>query len=74
MGRSERKPKVDLDSLGSTTTVTVAGAILGISRGAAYQAARNGQLPTLRIGRRLVVPTAQLRQMLEGEVASPLKG
>jgi excisionase family DNA binding protein len=37
---------------------------LGISRGAAYEAARRGELPVIRIGRRLLVPTAELRKML----------
>lgn len=41
-----------------------AGSCLGLGRTAAYQAARRGDIPTLRIGRRVVVPTAQLRSML----------
>jgi hypothetical protein len=40
------------------------GEILGLSRQSAYGAARRGEIPTLRIGRRLVVPTAKLRQLL----------
>jgi excisionase family DNA binding protein len=50
----------------SRTTVTVdeAGAIVGISRASAYQAANSGDLPTVRIGRRLLVPVAQLKRML----------
>lgn len=47
-----------------TMTVEDAGEALGISRGSAYEAARSGDLPTIRIGRRLVVPTAALRRML----------
>ncbi len=47
-----------------TMTVEDAGEALGISRGSAYEAARSGQIPTIRIGRRLVVPTAALRRML----------
>jgi excisionase family DNA binding protein len=47
-----------------TMTVEDAGEALGISRGSAYEAAKNGQIPTIRIGRRLVVPTAALRRML----------
>ncbi len=45
-------------------TVEHAGRILGIGRSAAYQAASRGDLPTIRIGRRLVVPTARLRALL----------
>jgi len=41
-----------------------AGEILGLSRQSTYGAARRGEIPTIRIGRRLVVPTARLRRML----------
>ena len=57
--------RIDLDTLPPTISVTEAGQILGIGRASAYAAARAGELPSLRIGRRLVVPTARLRQMLE---------
>jgi excisionase family DNA binding protein len=50
-------------------TVQEAGAILQISRGAAYQAAKTKQLPTIRIGRRLLVPVAALERMLSGNTA-----
>ena len=45
-------------------TVSEAAEMLGISRGLGYEAARTGQIPTLRIGRRIVVPVARLKQML----------
>ncbi len=38
--------------------------LLGISRNAAYEAARTGQIPVLRIGRRVLVPTHKLRELL----------
>jgi hypothetical protein len=38
--------------------------VLGVSRGSAYEAARRGEIPTIRIGHRLVVPTAALLRML----------
>lgn len=47
-----------------TVTVTEAAKILGISRGSAYEAARTGQIPVIRVGRRLLVPTAPLAAML----------
>lgn len=47
-----------------TVSVPVAGKALGLSRDAAYDAARSGDLPTLRFGRRVVVPTNKLREML----------
>jgi excisionase family DNA binding protein len=51
----------------STFTVEEAGCkILRLSRDSAYEAARTGALPTLRIGRRLIVPRRALERMLEG--------
>ena len=47
-----------------TMTVEQAAAALGVSRGTAYQAVRTGQLPTVRIGRRVLVPTEGLRAFL----------
>ncbi len=47
-----------------TLTVPEAGQILGLSRALAYDAAARGEIPTLRIGRRLLVPTAQLLGLL----------
>jgi excisionase family DNA binding protein len=48
-------------------TVNIDGAAreLGLSRNAAYEAARRGEIPTIRIGRRLLVPRAALDAMLE---------
>ena len=40
--------------------VKQACALLGISRSAGYRAAAVGDLPTIRLGRRLYVPTARL--------------
>ncbi len=37
---------------------------MGLSRQSAYDAAARGDLPTLRVGRRLLVPTAALRRLL----------
>jgi excisionase family DNA binding protein len=51
-------------------TVGEAAAILQISRGAAYQAAKNRELPTIRLGRRLLVPVAALERMLASGTAA----
>jgi excisionase family DNA binding protein len=48
-----------------TITVEDAARLLGISRGLAYEAARRGELPTIRIGRRLLVPRARLLELVE---------
>jgi excisionase family DNA binding protein len=44
--------------------VPEAGALLGLSRNAAYAAAKNGTLPTIRIGRLIRVPKEAIRKML----------
>lgn len=54
-----------------TLTVEEAAGVLGVSRGAAYKAAQTGEIPTLRIGRRIVVPTARLLALLGGEDLPP---
>ena len=53
-----------IKDLPPTISVEEAGEILGVSRRSAYRAAENGELPTLRLGRRLVVPTPKLLAML----------
>ncbi|MGE0652802.1 MAG: helix-turn-helix domain-containing protein [Alphaproteobacteria bacterium] len=45
-------------------TIQEAGALLGLCRNSAYDAARRGELPTIRIGRRLLVPKAAIAQMM----------
>lgn len=47
-----------------TCTVPEAARLLGIGRDAAYRAATTGTLPTLRLGRRLVVPVPKLLALL----------
>ncbi|MCO6390542.1 DNA-binding protein [Aliihoeflea aestuarii] len=48
-----------------TIPVPVAGRLFfGLARGAAYDAARSGDIPTIRIGRRLVVPVVPLAEKL----------
>ena len=49
----------------SVLTVEEAAAVLRISRQSAYAAARAGELPTVKIGRRLLVPRARLEALLE---------
>jgi len=46
-------------------SVEEAGALLGLSRSAAYRAAQSGELRTLRYGRRLLVPTVPLLRLLD---------
>ncbi len=48
-----------------TLTVTEAAKVLGISRALAYELVARGELPSLRLGRRLVVPRKALDELLE---------
>jgi excisionase family DNA binding protein len=52
-----------------TVTIAEAAQMLGIGRNAAYEAAKKGQIPTIRIGHRLLVPAAALERMLSGNAA-----
>ena len=47
-----------------TITVERAGQLLGISRGLAYDLIRRGELPAVRLGRRLVVPVGAVESLL----------
>jgi excisionase family DNA binding protein len=63
--RRNLEPKTDVNRL--TLTVPEAGKILGICRNAAYEAASTGEIPTVRIGRRLLVPKKALEKILAGD-------
>ena len=47
-------------------TVPEAADLLGICRNAAYEGVRRGEIPSIRIGKRLVVPRAAFEEMLKG--------
>jgi excisionase family DNA binding protein len=49
-----------------TYTVVAAARLLGICRNTAYQLVASNQIPTIRLGRRLLVPKAALDRLLEG--------
>ena len=46
-------------------TVEEAAQLLGISRSFAYEAVKQGEIPSMRIGRRILVPKAALQRFLE---------
>lgn len=58
-------------------TVDEAADVLGIGRTSAYEAVRRGEIPSIRVGRRLMVPKAQLDRLLSGDdrtrVSGPLR-
>ena len=45
-------------------SVVEAGQVLGVGRVAAYAAVRRGEIPSVRIGRKILVPKVALQQML----------
>ena len=45
-------------------TIEEAGKLLGLGRSGTYEAARRGDIPVLRIGRRWLVPRVALDKML----------
>lgn len=52
----------------ATTTIVEAAKRLRIGRNQAYEAAHRGDIPTIRIGKRWLVPTGALDRLLSGEV------
>ena len=63
--QTENSPKGDeAPPRGTMRLWPEAGHRLGIGRAATYEAARNKQIPTIRIGRRILVPVAALERML----------
>ena len=50
----------------ATITIEQAGQALGVSRNSAYAAAQRGEIPVIKIGRRLLVPKVAFERMLEG--------
>lgn len=55
-----------IQALPPTISVPEAGRLLGLGRNAAYRAAARDELPVLRIGGKLRVPTQPLVEMLTG--------
>ena len=48
------------------------GRALGLGRNATYEAIRRGDIPSIKIGKRVLVPRAALERLLAGE--SPVTG
>jgi len=59
-----------MDETRLTITVEEAARLLGISRGLAYEMARIGKIPTIRFGRRLLVPRRALERLLGESVTA----
>ncbi len=60
MEKDEQAPK------GPTTTVPKAGSYFyGLGRAASYEAAKRGDIPTLKVGKKLIVPLVAMYRKLE---------
>jgi len=55
---------MEVDTL--TLKVEDAARILGISRNTAYSLVAQGQIPAIRLGKRIVVPKHSLERLLDG--------
>lgn len=63
-----RGPVAKSDDVRSPVVYTIRefATLAGIGLHSAYQAAREGRIPSLRFGRRIVIPKAALDAMLDG--------
>ncbi len=52
-----------------TLTVKETQIILGLSRSLVYQAIETGEIPSVRIGKRILIPKAALYRLLEATVS-----
>ena len=51
-------------SKAATMTVSQTAVVLGISRWSAYECVREGSIPSIRLGRRIVVPRRAIDELL----------
>ncbi len=52
-----------------TLSVHEASNLLGLGRGSVYEAIRTGQIPSIRVGRRILIPRAALERLLASPMA-----
>lgn len=72
MDRDTERPTIPTAADRPWMRVEEAGrAAFGLGRAASYEAVRRGDIPSIRIGRKLVVPTAALRRLLQLDDSAP---
>ena len=66
MSERTRSHPLGLDDIETRLTLSVeeVAALLGLGRTAAYEAARRGEIPSRRLGRRVIVPVPALLDWL----------
>jgi excisionase family DNA binding protein len=62
---------MNADDLPDVLTIDETARLLRISRGLAFAAARRGDIPAVRVGRRLLVPRARLLAWLGASGEQP---
>ena len=60
------KAKKQTDTERLTLTVDEAAALLGVHRLTVYAAVKSGEIPSIKIGSRILIPKAKLDDMLNG--------
>ena len=55
----------------ATLSVEETAEVLGIGRNSAYEGVRTGQIPSIRIGKRILVPRIALERILENAGSQP---
>jgi excisionase family DNA binding protein len=55
-----------------TVTVQELAELLGISRNHAFRCVARGEIPSVRMGRRLLIPASFLEELFDANAASPL--
>ena len=56
--------RTGMESLPEVMSITEAAQYLGIGRNSAYEAARRNEIPSVRIGNRILVPKQALAAMM----------
>lgn len=64
--KSIRREKVEMKGMTKAVlSVAEAAIVLGISRTLAYELANKGELPILRLGKRMLIPRVAIEKMLD---------
>jgi excisionase family DNA binding protein len=66
---SSKEAKRRAEQRRMTLTVNETAKRLGIGRNQAYEAIKRGEIPVIRIGRRLLVPETALDRMINADAA-----
>jgi excisionase family DNA binding protein len=64
IAQASPEPPDPQDDPSGTVTVLQAASRLGIGRALGYEAVRTGQIPSIRIGKRILVPKAALARLM----------